>query len=157
MKAAQIQDADTIIQNHAWFALVPGFFPVPFFDVMGISAVQLDMIKQLCKAYDKVYDEQRGKAIVTSLMGSSLGRVPGYALRSAFKVLPGIGWVLGGLSLSASAAATTYAVGQVFKEHFEEGGTLQTIDVEHLRQFYLKQLEEAKRIVNEWLEKGKEN
>lgn len=157
MKAQQVQDPDMIIRNHAWFAFVPGFIPVPVFDVMGITAVQLDMIKQLCKFYDKPYDEQRGKAIVTSLMGSALGRIPGYTLRSAFKILPGIGWVLGGLSLSVSASATTYAVGQVFKEHFEEGGTLQSIDGEHLRQFYLKQLEEARRIVNEWLEKEREN
>jgi len=153
MNTQPMQDAEAIIQNHVWFSLVPGFLPVPVIDVMGITAVQLDMIKQLCHVYGKDYDEQRGKALATGLAGTATGRMSGYAMRAAFKVVPGIGWVLGGLTLSASAAASTYALGQIFKEHFEEGGTLQTIDVEHIRQFFDKQLEEGRKFVDRLLEK----
>lgn len=147
MKTQSTHDAERIIDNHVWFSLAPGALPVPLLDVMGITAVQLDMIKQLCHVYGKDYDEQRGKALATGLMGTTTGRLSGYAMRAAFKVVPGVGWVLGGMTLAASAAASTYAIGQVFKEHLEEGGTLQTIDLEHLEQFFNKQLEEGRKFV----------
>ncbi len=145
------QQADDIIRNHAWFSTVPGFTPVPLLDLLGITAIQLDMIKQLCRVYEKPYDEQKGKAIVLSLGGAMLSRIPGYAFRSAFKAIPLVGWALGGVSLAAFAAAGTYAVGEVFKEHFDQGGTLHDLNPESLRKFYREKWKEGKRMVEEWM------
>jgi len=138
------QEADEIISNHVWFSTVPGFLPIPIVDMIGITAVQLDMIKQLCRLYEKEYNEQRGKAIVTSITTSLMGRVSGYALRSALKRIPVVGWIAGGVSLSLFAASSTYSVGQVFKEHFDEGGTLKDLNPESFRKFYQQQFEEWK-------------
>lgn len=149
--ATSNQQADDIIRNHAWFSTVPGFTPVPLLDLLGITAVQLDMIRQLCRVYDKEYDEQKGKAIVLSLGGAMLSRIPGYAFRSAFKAVPLVGWALGGVSLSAFAAAGTYAVGAVFKEHFDQGGTLYNLNPENFRKFYREKVEEGKRLIEDWM------
>lgn len=150
------QNADDIILNHAWFSMVPGFVPIPVIDFIGISAVQLDMIKQLCKLYGKEYSEQRGKAIVMSLTSTILGRVPGHILRSVVKSVPVVGWALGGLSLSLFAASSTYAVGQVFKEHMEKGGTLNNLNPENFKKFYKQQFEKGKELLSQALAKKKE-
>lgn len=148
MQTEKVTTADTIINNHAWFSAVPGFVPIPILDILGISAVQRDMVKQLCKFYDSPYSEQKGKAIVMSFTGSILSRIPAYSLRSAVKSIPVVGWALGGLSLSAFAASSTYAVGQVFKEHLDKGGTLHDLNPENFRAFYKKQFEKGRDIFN---------
>lgn len=141
---------DDIIEDHIWFSTVPGMLPVPILDIVAISAVQLDMIKQLCRYYEQDYDEQRGKAIVMSLTGSAMGRISAYSARSVFKAIPVIGWALGGAAMSMFAAASTYAIGQVFKEHLHTGGTLYNLNPENFRQFYYDQIDKGRRLLEDW-------
>lgn len=148
MQTEKVTTADSIINNHAWFSTVPGFVPIPIIDILGIAAVQRDMVKQLCKFYDTPYSEQKGKAIVMSFSSSILGRIPAYSIRSAVKSIPIVGWALGGLSLSAFAASSTYAVGQVFKEHLDQGGTLHDLNPENFRAFYRQQFEKGRELFN---------
>ena len=146
MQTIHQQTADTIIHNHVWFSAVPGFVPIPVLDVIGITAVQLDMVKQLCQHFECPYSEQKGKAIVMSFTGSILSRIPAYSMRSIVKTIPVVGWVLGGASLSAFAASSTYAVGQVFKEHLDKGGTLYDLNRENFKAFYKKQFDKGRNI-----------
>lgn len=146
-----VTPAEQIIKNHAWFSALPGFWPVPLVDIVTITAVQLDMVKKLCKLYGCEYSEERGKSITTALISTTLGRIPGYAARSLFKSVPGIGWVLGGISMAAFAGASTWATGMVFKEHFDQGGTLHDLNPENFKKFYKEQLDKAKALLDEWL------
>lgn len=146
-----VETADDIIYNHLWFSAVPGFIPVPLLDIVAISAVQLDLVRQLCKFYHEDYDEQRGKAIVMSLTGSAMARITGYSARSVLKTVPVVGWVLGGAAMSLFAASSTYAIGQVFKEHLDAGGTLHNLNPEAFRQFYMQQIEKGKEMVSKWM------
>lgn len=148
----EIKSAEQIIKNHAWLSTAPGFLPIPFLDMIAISAIQVDMVKQLCTFYGKEYNEEKGKTITLALMSTFVGRIPGYLFRSLFKSVPGIGWALGGLSLSAFAMASTYATGQVFKEHFDQNGTLHDLNPENFQKFYKEQFEKAKVWVNKSLE-----
>lgn len=151
----KVETADDIIYNHLWFSAIPGFLPLPIIDIVAISAVQLDLVKQLCKFYYVDYDEQRGKAIVMALTGSALARISGYSARSILKTIPVVGWVLGGAAMSLFAASSTYAIGQVFKEHLDAGGTLHNLNPEAFQQFYTQQLEKAKGKLASWLDKRK--
>lgn len=148
-----VETADDIIYNHLWFSAVPGFLPVPILDIVAISAVQLDLVKKLCKYYGEDYDEQRGKAIVMSLTGSAIARVSGYSARAVLKTIPVVGWALGGGAMALFAVSSTYAIGQVFKEHLDAGGTLHTLNPEAFQQFYMQQLEKGKEILSRWLKK----
>ncbi|MEZ4989085.1 MAG: DUF697 domain-containing protein [Saprospiraceae bacterium] len=148
-----VETADDIIYNHLWFSAVPGFLPVPILDIVAISAVQLDLVKQLCIFYKQDYDIQRGKAIVMALTGSAIARVSGYSARAVLKSIPVVGWVLGGAAMSLFAMSSTYAIGQVFKEHLDAGGTLHNLNPEAFRQFYMQQLEKGKELFSKWLEK----
>lgn len=118
-----------------------GFIPVPIADFFAVSAIQLDMIRQLCKLYEVDFKERQGKALVTSLTGSGLARLGARAV----KFIPGVGSVLGGITMAVLSGASSFALGQVFIKHFETGGTILDFDVDRLKKYY-----------NEMFEKGKE-
>ena len=44
--------AHSIIKNHMVWSMGAGFIPVPIADLFAVSAIQLDMIRQLSKLYD---------------------------------------------------------------------------------------------------------
>jgi len=89
-----------------------GFIPVPIADLFAVSAIQLDMIRQLCKVYDIDFKETEGKAIITALTGSGLARLGARAI----KFIPGVGSILGGVTLAILSGASSYAIGEVFKK-----------------------------------------
>ncbi len=135
------QSANSIIKNHMIWSMGAGFIPVPIADFFAVSAIQLDMIRQMCKLYEIDFKETEGKAIITALTGSGLARLGARAI----KIIPGVGSVLGGLSLAILSGGSTYALGEVFKTHFETGGTFLDFDPDRLKKYY-----------NEKFEKGKE-
>jgi uncharacterized protein (DUF697 family) len=139
--------ADTIIRNHVIWSMGAGLIPVLIADIFAVSALQLDMIRQLCKVYGLDFSETQGKAIVTSLTSSTLARV---TAGSVIKLIPGFGSLLGGVTVSAFAGASTYALGEVFKRHFQTGGTILDFDPARLRKLYKEKFEKGKKIVEEW-------
>ncbi len=139
-------DANTIIRNHVAWSMGMGLIPVLMADIFAVSALQLDMIKQLCKVYGVDYKETEGKAIVTSLTGSTLARL---GAASVVKLIPGIGTVLGGITVSSFAGASTYALGEVFKKHFSEGGTILDFDPKRLKKYYNSKFEKGKDIAKQ--------
>ena len=140
------EDANTIIRNHVAWSMGMGLIPVLMADIFAVSALQLDMIKQLCKVYGVDYKETEGKAIVTSLTGSTLARL---GAASVVKLIPGIGSVLGGITVSSFAGASTYALGEVFKKHFSEGGTILDFDPKRLKNYYNSKFEKGKDIAKQ--------
>lgn len=138
--------AETIIRNHVIWSLGAGFIPVVAADVLAVSALQLDMIRQLCRVYDVNFSETQGKAIVTSLTSSTLARL---GAGSIAKLVPVIGSVLGGVTNSVFAGASTYALGEVFKKHFESGGTILDFDPERLKKLYKEKFEKGKKVATQ--------
>ena len=51
-KEIRTKHADTIIRNHVIWSMGAGLIPVLIADIFAVSALQLDMIRQLCKVYD---------------------------------------------------------------------------------------------------------
>jgi uncharacterized protein (DUF697 family) len=104
------------------------------------------MIRQLCKVYNINFAETQGKAIVTSLTSSTLARI---TAGSVVKMIPGLGSIIGGITVSVFAGASTYALGEVFKKHFSSGGTILDFDPERLRKLYKEQFEKGKKVVED--------
>jgi uncharacterized protein (DUF697 family) len=129
-----------------------GFIPVPIADLFAVSAIQLDMIRQLCKLYEIDFKQTEGKAIITALTGSGLARLGARAV----KFIPGVGSILGGVTMAALSGASTYALGEVFKKHFETGGTFLDFDPERLKKYYNEKFEKGKEVAEE-LRKKQEN
>ncbi len=144
--------ADTIIRNHVIWSMGAGMIPILIADIFAVSALQLDMIRQLCRVYEVDFQETQGKAIVTSLTSSALARV---GAGSVIKLLPGLGSFLGGATVSAFAGASTYALGEVFKKHFASGGTILDFDPDRLRKYYKEKFEKGKKVAKEWNKEAK--
>lgn len=143
--------SNSIIKNHMIWSMGAGFIPVPIADFFAVSAIQLDMIRQLCKVYDIDFKETEGKAVITALTGSGLARLGARAV----KFIPGVGSMIGGLTLAVLSGGSTYAIGEVFKKHFETGGTWLDFDPERLKKFYDEKFEKGKDMARKMEKKEK--
>mgnify|MGYP001555731615 FL=1 len=146
-KSDKAKHADTIIRNHIVWSMGASFLvPIPVADIFAVGALQLDMIRQLCRAYGVPFSETQGKAIVSALTSSTLARA---GARSLIKLVPGLGTLIGGLTVSIFNGASTYALGEVFKRHFETGGTILDFDVEGLKNMYKEKFEKGKEVAKD--------
>lgn len=152
LKSNRTESAHSIIKNHMIWSMGAGFIPVPIADLFAVSAIQLDMIRQLCKVYEIDFKQTEGKAIITALTGSGLARLGARAV----KFIPGVGSILGGITMAVLSGASTYALGEVFKKHFETGGTFLDFDPERLRKYYNEKFEKGKEVAEE-LRKKQDN
>lgn len=141
-------NVDLIIKKHSLWSMGVGIIPIPIADFFAVTAIQLDMIHQLCVHYNVDYYESRGKAIISALAGATLARIGA----SIIKSIPFIGSVVGGVTSAILSGATTYATGQVIKRHFDSGGSIFNLNVDEFKDFYQEQFEKGKKIVNEWQE-----
>jgi uncharacterized protein (DUF697 family) len=135
--------ADKVIRDSVIWSMGAGLIPVPLADMVAVSAVQIDMLKQIASLYQVDFAETRLKSWIAALSGSVLPKLGA----GVIKFIPGIGSLVGGLSMAALSGASTYAIGQVFAKHFETGGTLLDFDVEKFKDFYQRQFEVGKAFV----------
>lgn len=129
---SKLAQASRLIRYHAVGAAAAGLVPIPFVDLAAIAGVQVNLIRSLAKLYELPFSEEVGKSIITGLIGATLP-LSALAFLKAFPVIA----VLGS---SAVSAASTYAVGKVFVQHFESGGTFLDLDPAKVRAHYLREL-----------------
>jgi uncharacterized protein (DUF697 family) len=145
--------AERTVRTHVLWAMGAGFIPLPVADALAVAAVQLDMIRNMSSIYGVPFAETQGKAIISALAGSTLSRLGASAL---IKAIPVIGTFIGGGAMAAISGASTYALGQVFKRHFEYGGTFVDFDTSRFKNFYDEQFEKGKKVAEE-VKKEEEN
>jgi uncharacterized protein (DUF697 family) len=138
--------ADSIIKNYVIGAVSVGIVPVPFVDIAGATALQLRMIKKLSDLYKQDFSEEIVRSIIASLGGGFLGYGAGILALSAIKTVPGIGWMMGMMSVPVFLGASTYAIGKVFAKHFDTGKTIFDLNVEAVKEFHREQMEKGKAI-----------
>lgn len=146
------ESAEKAIRNHMMWSMGAGLIPFPLADLFTVGAVQLDLIRKLCKIYEVDFKEEEGKAIITSLTTSMLAKV---GARTAIKLIPGIGSVIGGVTMSVLSGASTYAVGHAFRTHFEKGGTILDIDLNRIKKVYQEKFEKGKEEAKQYQEKNR--
>lgn len=145
------KDAEKIVKTHILWSLGAGLVPIPVMDILAVTAIQLDMIKQLCRFYGMDYSESKGKSILSTLTGSTLARLGA----SAVKTLPGVGTLIGSVTMPVLSGASTYAIGQVVIWHFGAGGNLFDIDFSNIKEVYKENLKKGKEIAQQFLNKRK--
>lgn len=145
------QQAENIITTHVIWAAGGGLIPIPVLDFIAVTGIQLDMLQQLSDFYGINFSKNRAKSIISVLVGSSLARLGA----SAIKTIPIVGTLLGGVSMSISSGATTYAIGHVFNEHFKLGGDLSDLKAEDFHRFYKQKMEEGKKVAEELARQAK--
>lgn len=146
--AAKSVAADALIQNKVLWALGAGLIPFPLFDLAAIVGVQVKLLNDLSEHYGRKFSEERAKKLVGVLVASVGTRVllTG-AAASVLKIFPGVGTIAGDVAVPAVAAASTYALGQVFKHHFEQGGSVFDFEQAKAKEYYKKAYSEGEKVV----------
>jgi len=146
--------ADKMIRQHVYMSLGVGLVPLPFVDFIGVTGIQLNLMRKLSELYDISFSKDMVKNIIGALIGGAFPASAGSRiLSSVSKTVPGIGQILGAVCAATVSGASTYAVGKVFARHFAEGGTFLTFDPEKAKEFYEEMFKEGQEVAAEMKEK----
>lgn len=133
--------AQQLAKKYMLMSLAVGLVPLPVVDLAALAAIQLQMLSRLAKQYDIQFSQQLGTSILGSLVGAGGSAAAGATShRFVMHFIPGA-WLVGAMGAALFAGASTFAVGKVFIQHFESGGTFLTLDPEKVRQYYAQQFE----------------
>ncbi|MBB4302691.1 uncharacterized protein (DUF697 family) [Rhodobium orientis] len=149
--------ADNLIKDYVIASVAASIVPIAFFDIAAVVAIQLRMIQKLSQLYGKPFTESLGRKVIYALAGGVVGYGAGYVVAaSATKLIPGIGWMVGMVSLPVVAGGATFAVGRSIVKHYEEGGTLLDFNASKMRAFYKEQFEKGKDLARKVKDKTEE-
>lgn len=138
--------AHNVIRKFAFGSMGVGLVPLPAVDMALLATTQLAMLRALAEIYGVEFSRDKAKAVSSALVagGASVFVSNNVALVLLAKLsIPVAAAAI--LSGSVLAGASTFALGRVFVEHFESGGTFLTLDPDQARGTYQEQLEKGKR------------
>lgn len=140
-------EVDAVLRHHTYAAMAIGLAPVPVVDLVGLSIIQVDLVRALAKKYEVPFRANLAKTLVSALVGGVLpiGIAPLFA--SLVKLVPVVGLTTGAASMCILGGASTHAVGRVFAAHFASGGTLLTFKAENVQASFKRQFEKGKSVV----------
>lgn len=149
----RLMSAEALVRRNVLWAFGAGILPVPLFDLVAATAVQIKMIKELSNLYGVTFREDVVKKLLASLITSGVGLGIGLALGASFaKLIPVVGTALGVVATPVTVGALTYATGRVFIMHFEAGGTLLDFDAAGMRAHFKAEFENGKNIASKLYE-----
>ena len=144
------------VNKYIGFSAGVGLLPLPFLNTAGITALQLRMLQVLSEFYEVPFSKDLGKKIIGSLLGSiiptslsgTLGGVAGL-FASSMPIAHAAGSIVGRLTMPVFAGASTYAIGQVFIQHFESGGTFLDFEPAKVREYFRRQFGRGRDLASE--------
>lgn len=139
------EQAQRIVRRNVYWALGAGLVPFPIIDFLGLTAVQIKMLKQLSELYGVDFFEDKARTIIGSLItGVGSLALTGAIASSLFKLMPIVGQIAGFIGQPLFAGTLTMAIGRLFVMHYESGGTLLTFDPSKMRDHFRHEVEQAK-------------
>jgi len=131
------KEALQIVRKNMLWAMGLGAIPIPLVDLVSVAAFQAKALKELSDLYEVPFFHHTVKNLVASLISGYGAVYFGQALAiSACKAIPVAGPLACLTSLPIMAGALTYAIGKVFIQHFESGGTFLTFDPKKVRNYF---------------------
>jgi len=130
-----------ILHTHMGWSTGAGLIPVPLADLAAITAVQLHLLRSLARLYGVAYQKNAAKLVIGGLVTGGGTYLAAGPISSLVKLIPVVGQVTGAVVLPAVAVASTYALGKVFIQHFESGGTFLNLDPDAVRRHYHREYE----------------
>ena len=135
--------ASQIVDRFSLWSGAAGLIPVPIVDIAAVGGLQLQMLRRISEVYGIPFSSNRGKSIIASLAGAlipaSTATTTAMSVGSLMKGLPGVGTVIGALTMPVFSAGATYVIGKVFIQHFASGGTLLNFNPPDYREFIKSQ------------------
>jgi uncharacterized protein (DUF697 family) len=137
----RLDEARRVVRYYRRWTIAMSAAPIPLMDAALVSGVQVRMLSRLAAVYGVGFERVRVMSLVSALFG---GWTP-YTIATgvtgaAARMAPGVGTLIGIATSIGTSALATEAIGQMFVQHFEQGGTF--LDFEPKK--YRQQLENAK-------------
>ena len=141
------KEALKIVKNHMWLSGGAGLIPIPVVDLVAVAGVQLKVLAALSKFYGVPFHKNLGKAAIASLVGFVLPHALAFGAAGSFiKLIPFVGTVSGVAWMGLFSAAYTWALGKVFIQHFESGGTFLNFNAEKVKEHFQAEFEEGRQM-----------
>jgi uncharacterized protein (DUF697 family) len=144
----EVSNPNEIVKKHVIGSMAVGLVPLPLVDLMALTGVQLNMLRKLTQHYQVSFFKDKATNILASLIGSGLPVAFSGLFTSIVKTIPIIGQTTGALVMPAISGASTYAVGKVFIQHFESGGTFLNFNPEAVKEYYAAMFKEGQQVVS---------
>lgn len=136
MEEKELQ-AKAVVSRYVWWSLAAGLVPVPVFDFVAVTGVQVKMLSDLAKVYGVPFKKDRVKNVVAALLGAVIPvRLGQTRAATMLRYIPLVGTVTGIITEPVLLGASTYAVGRVFTQHFASGGTFLDFDPAEVREHF---------------------
>ncbi|MBB5516323.1 uncharacterized protein (DUF697 family) [Rubricella aquisinus] len=135
--------AKAIVKTYMGWSAGAALIPMPYVDLAAITGIQVKMIADLSDQYDMPFRKSAAKTAVAALLATVIPAGFAGGAASLVKAIPGVGPILGIAAMPTFAAASTYAIGSVFTQHFESGGTLLDFDADAMREHFKAEFEAA--------------
>jgi len=124
-------EIEKIIRQHALMASATGLIPFAGLDVAVVTAVQTRLVGELARAYRIAFDRHQVRIVLYALMTGVFSRAVALGAHRLFNSFSHFGKWADPLTNAAAAGFFTVAAGEIYRRHFEAGGTLDDFDLNH--------------------------
>lgn len=140
--------ANNCIKNHVIAAMGVGLVPSFWFEAIGVTGIEVKLIRDLAKIYDfPIPGELVAYKILISVIFTIAPFYLASKMKSAVKGVPLLGHITYITFLSASSGVAVYAVGKIFQEHYESGGSFISQNNRYLKKFFKEKYAEGEKVV----------
>jgi uncharacterized protein (DUF697 family) len=147
--------AENCIKNHVIAAMGIGLFPSALVDMVGVTGIEVKMIRDLANVYSFAVPKKLvAYKVLISLIGSIGPVYVSTRMHAALKGVPLVGHAVYVGILSLTGGAAVYAVGKIFQKHFESGGTFLSKDNKYIRDYFKEKYAEGKQVVKGYVQVG---
>lgn len=144
-RVARNVEAHETLKNYVLVSMAVGLVPVPLIDIAALIGIQLKLVHSIAQQYNVPFSSALANSLIASLLGGVVTTTTAMPLASMVKLIPFVGSVSGFLSVAILGGATTYAVGKVFIQHFESGGTFLDFEPEKVKEHFKSLFEEGQK------------
>ncbi len=151
---APTEEAKKLVNRYMWYSGGVGLIPVPLVDFVGVTALQIKLVHDLADMYNLPFNKEIARSIVATLLAGTTTGALASGTAHFLRSVPVIGGILGFSTIGAYSLATTYAIGHIFIQHFEAGGTLLTFKPEAMKSYFDELYTSGREVANSMM-KGK--
>lgn len=138
------------VKSYMLWSAGAGLIPVPALDVATIIGVQMKMVADISDIYGVKFSENKAKNTISALLsGATASTFATGTIGSGIKSIPFAGSLLGAVTMPFFASASAYALGNVFINHFENGGTFLDLDGDKLKADFNVMFKKGKKAAKE--------
>jgi uncharacterized protein (DUF697 family) len=135
---------EEIVKNRSLLAAGIGLVPVPVFNMVSTTAIQVSMVQSITR----LYNVEAKKSWIKNVIASALGGVGAAALSGtaarSLAAFPLMGASLAALSAPAMNGLTTYAIGYMFIRYFESPAGFLKANAGALKEWFAEGFKEGR-------------